>query len=453
MKEKLVIRGGNRLSGSIRVCGAKNAVGKMLIATLLTDEDVRLSNVPLNQETDIAIELISSIGANVKRDGSTLIVTPGIKNFRVPELSRKNRLPVLALGPLLARGGRAEIPFAGATAQPGSAAELAKATSEAHGDKIGARPVDFHIAALEKLGAEISSEGGVLSAKTNGLSGAAITLPYPSVGATENIILAAVLAEGRTSIANAAIEPEIIDLIKMLQKMGAIIEFGANRQIFVEGVPKMRGAEHELLPDRLEAASFAVMALATGGDITVLGANQDHMITFLNTVRRLGGEYEVLPDGIRFFKSGPLRSTHIETDTHPGFATDWQQPLAVLLTQAKGSSVIHETVYEDRFGYTADLRAMGAEIEVVTRCLGDLPCRYQGKMYPHSAIIHGPTPLKSAGLRMRDIRAGMAHIIAALIASGESEITGVEHIDRGYENIDERIKMLGADIRRVKESE
>ena len=451
MKEKLIVRGGNRLTGSVKVCGAKNAVGKALIASLLTDEEVRLSNVPLNQETDIAIELISAIGAEVRREGSTLVIKPEIKTSRVPELSRKNRLPVLAIGPLLARTGRAEVPFAGATTQPNSVAEMAKAASEAGGDKIGARPVDFHIAALEKLGAEMETVGGILSAKTGGLSGASITLPYPSVGATENIILVSVLAKGRTSIANAAIEPEIIDLVKMLQKMGAIIELGANRQIFVDGVPRLGGADHELIPDRLEAASFAVMALATEGDITVLGANQEHMITFLNTVRRLGGEYEVLDGGIRFFRSGPLRSAHIETDTHPGFATDWQQPLAVLLTQAKGSSVIHETVYEDRFGYTADLRAMGADIEVVTKCLGDVPCRYQGKMYPHSAIIHGPTPLQGAKLEMRDIRAGMAHLIAALIASGESEITGVEHIDRGYENIDERIKTLGADVMRVRE--
>lgn len=451
MKEKLIVRGGGRLSGRVKIRGAKNAVGKMLIASLLTDNEVKLSNVPLNQEADIAVELVSSIGASAHRDGSVITIKSGIKTSKVPELARKNRLPILMLGPLLARTGRAEIPFTGATAQPNSIMEMVKAASSAGGDKIGARPVDFHIAALEKMGAEIEVSEGLLSAKTKGLSGAFVTLPYPSVGTTENIILAAVLAKGRTSISNAAIEPEIIDLIKLLQKMGAIIELGANRQIFIEGVPSLKGADHEILPDRLEAASFAIMALATDGDITVEGANQEHLITFLNTVRRLGGEYEVLPEGIRFFRAGPLKSAHIETDTHPGFVTDWQQPLAVLLTQAKGNSVIHETVYEDRFGYTADLRSMGADIDVVTKCLGDMPCRYQGKMYPHSAIIHGPTPLCGANLEMRDIRAGMAHLIAALIASGKSEISGVEHIDRGYENIDERIKILGADIKRVRE--
>ncbi len=451
MKEKFIVRGGNKLQGEIQVLGAKNAIGKMLIASLLTDEEVVLKNVPINQETDIAVELVSVIGADVERAGHSLEIKPFIRSTTVPELSRKNRLPVLTLGPLLARRGEAIIPFTGAVVQPQSVSELNTATSSAGGDKIGARPVDFHIAALEKMGAEIRYENNTLIAKAKKLSGASIALPYPSVGTTENIILAAVLAEGKTSIQNAAIEPEIIDLVKMLQKMGAIIEFGANRQIFIDGVKELHGVEHELLPDRLEAASFAIMALATDGDITVLGANQEHMITFLNTVRGIGGEYQVLNNGIRFFRNGELKATHIETDTHPGFATDWQQPLVVLLTQAKGMSVIHETVYEDRFGYTADLCRMGAEIQVVNKCLGDLVCRYQGKMYPHSAVIHGPTKLYGADLVMRDIRAGMAHIIAALIADGESVIEGVEHIDRGYENIDERIKSLGADIRRIKE--
>ena len=451
MKEKFIVKGCNKLKGEIQVRGAKNAIGKMLIASLLTDDEVVLSNVPINQETDIAVELISLIGADVERIDHSLKIKPFIKSTTVPELSRKNRLPVLTLGPLLARFGEARIPFSGAITQPQTISELNTATASAGGDKIGARPVDFHIAALEKMGAEIRYEDNALIAKAKKLFGASIALPYPSVGTTENIILAAVLAEGKTSIQNAAIEPEIVDIVKMLQKMGAIIEFGANRQIFIEGVKKLNGVNHELLPDRLEAASFAIMALATDGDVTVLGANQEHMITFLNTVRRVGGEYQVRNDGIRFFRNGDLKSTHIETDTHPGFATDWQQPLVVLLTQAKGLSVIHETVYEDRFGYTADLCRMGAEIQVVNKCLGDLSCRYQGKMYPHSAVIHGPTKLHGENLVMRDIRAGMAHIIAALIASGESVIEGVDHIDRGYENIDERIRHLGADIKRIKE--
>lgn len=431
--EKLVIKGGRPLKGKVRVKGAKNAIGKMMMASLLTDEEVVLTNVPANQETDIAIEIVRSIGSEVTRDGDTVrVITPSIKNYRVVELTRRNRIPILALGPLLARSGEGEVPMVG-------------------GDKIGPRPVDFHIASLQKLGAEVEIRGSSIVAKTTGLKGATIALPYPSVGATENTLLAAVLAKGRTVIQGAATEPEIIDLVKMLQKMGAIIELGADREIYIEGVTKLHGVDHALLPDRIEAASFAVMAIATDGDIMVEGAEQEHLITFLNVIRRLGGEYEVTPHGIRFFRKGTLKAIHVETDTHPGFATDWQQPLAVLLTQAKGNSIIHETVYEDRFGYTEDLARMGADIEVVSKCLGDVPCRFQGKMYNHSAIIHGPTPLHGETLEMRDIRAGMAHVIAALIAEGTSEITGVEHIDRGYENIDGRIRDLGADIERVKE--
>ncbi len=429
--EKLIVRGGKPLRGSVRVRGAKNAVGKMLMASLLTEEEIVLNNVPLNQETDIAIELCRKIGSEINiSDHSISIKTPNITSSKVPELSRRNRIPVLALGPLLARAHEVEVPMVG-------------------GDKIGPRPVDFHIAALEKMGAEIEMRSSTMFAKTEGLRGADIILPYPSVGATENTILAAVLAKGKTSIENAATEPEITDLVKLLQKMGAIIEFGANRHVYIEGVEKLHGASHMLLPDRIETASFAIMALATDGDVLVEGADQEHVITFLNTVRRLGGEYEVKDNGIRFFRNGELKSAHIETDTHPGFATDWQQPLAVLLTQVKGNSIIHETVYEDRFGYTEDLRRMGADIEIVTKCLGDLPCRFQGKMFNHSAIIHGPTKLTGAKLEMRDIRAGMAHLIAALIAEGESEITGVDHIDRGYEDVDGRMRSLGADISRV----
>ncbi|MFA4999639.1 MAG: UDP-N-acetylglucosamine 1-carboxyvinyltransferase [Parcubacteria group bacterium] len=429
--EKLVIRGGKKLSGSVTVKGTKNAIGKMLMASLLTKDEVILKNAPRNQETEIAMEICRNIGSEVKMEENTVTVrTSKIKNSRVTELSRRNRIPILALGPLLARAGEGEVPMVG-------------------GDKIGPRPVNFHTASLEKLGAEVEIKESTILARAARLRGATIILPYPSVGATENTILASVLAEGNTVIKNAATEPEIIDMIKLLQKMGAIIELGANREIYIEGVKSLHGAEHTLLPDRIEAASFAVMAIATDGNILVEKANQEHLITFLNTIRRMGGEYTVEENGIRFFRGSRLKSVQIETDTHPGFATDWQQPLAVLLTQAKGRSIIHETVYEDRFGYTEDLRLMGAKIKVVTKCLGNLPCRFQGETYYHSAIFNGPTPLKGANVEMRDIRAGMAHIIAALVANGTSEITGVEHIDRGYENIDERIRNLGADIQRV----
>lgn len=426
---KFIINGGKKLKGEITLSGAKNAASKMLIASLLTDEPCVFTNFPNIGEIDITAELCRAIGSEITRDGKTArIATPEIKNFRVASLSRKNRLPILALGPLLARAGEAEIPFLG-------------------GDKIGARPVDMHIDALRSMGAtiEVAGDRYVASAK-NGLQGVKIRLRYPSVGATENIILAAVLAKGRTTLHNAAREPEVKELVKMLQKMGAIIELGANRAFHIDGVQKLRGVTHAVIPDRNEAVSFACLAVATGGDILARGAVQDHMSTFLSTLRRVGGEYEVKENGIRFWRPGELTATEIETDTHPGFMTDWQQPFAVVLTQAKGTSIIHETVYEDRFGYTVDLNAMGADIRVFNKCLGELPCRFNTKGFNHSAVINGPTPLHGATLAVRDLRSGIAHVIAALTAQGETVIDGVEEIDRGYERLEERLKSLGADI-------
>mgnify|MGYP001590181102 FL=1 len=270
------------------------------------------------------------------------------------------------------------------------------------------------------------------------------------MGATENTILAAVLAKGKTTLKNAAIEPEIIDLIKMLQNMGAIIGLGTDRTIYIEGVKKLKGVRHKIITDRNEAASFACLAVAgVKNKIKVKGAIHEHLITFLNALRRVGGEYRVEDDGIVFWRGDGLSAIELETDTHPGFMTDWQQPLTILLTQANGVSVVHETVYENRFGYIEDLNFMGANIKVFSKCLGELNCRFNGESYPHSAVISGPTPLKGRSLKVPDLRAGMAHLIAALIAEGESTIDGVEEIDRGYERVDERLNKLGADIKRV----
>ncbi len=427
---RFIIHGGKKLEGEITLSGAKNAATKMLVATLLTSEPCTLTNVPLIGDLAITVELCRLLGSVVTENvnGKVEIQTPEIKNTHVTSLSRKNRIPILALGPLLARMGEAEIPFLG-------------------GDKIGARPVNLHLGALVAMGAEIDVLNDRYVARApHGLRGANIVLQFPSVGATENSILAAVLARGRTVIRNAAKEPEIIALIKMLQNMGAIVELGANRTIYIDGVKSLHGVTHVVLPDRNEAASFACLAVATGGNVFVSGAIQEHLITFLNALRRIGGGYEVAPDGIRFFATGPLRAAEIETDTHPGFMTDWQQPFAVLLTQAEGASLIHETIYEDRFGYTEDLRAMGADIKVFTKCLGELPCRFAEKGFNHSAVINGPHALHGKELYVRDLRSGIAHVIAALIANGESVIHGIEEIDRGYENIEERLQSLGADI-------
>lgn len=429
---KFIIQGGKKLEGEITLSGAKNAATKMMVASLLTSEQCVLENFPDIGDAKITEELCRLVGSRVERNGNILkIHTPEVTNSKVVSLSRRNRIPILALGPLLVRKGVAEVPILG-------------------GDKIGPRPVDIHVAALTAMGAkiEVLPDRFVASAP-NGLKGVKIVLRYPSVGATENTILAAVLADGRTAIENAATEPEILDLIKFLQKMGALIEFGANRTIYIDGVKKLRGATHSVMPDRNEAASFASLAAATGGRIFVKGAKQEDLTAFLNVFRRIGGEYEVKDGGIIFHRASELKPTKIETDTHPGFMTDWQQPIAVLLTQAEGTSTIHETVYEDRFGYAQDLNLMGAEIKVETKCLGQFPCRFNGKNQMHSATINGPKKLKAANLIVRDLRSGMAHIIAALIANGESSIEGVEEIDRGYEKIDERLKKLGASMIRT----
>jgi len=430
---KFIINGGRPINGTITLAGAKNAATKMMVASLLTSEPCSFKNFPIIGDTEITAELCRAIGSTVSvssEEHTLFIHTPEIKNCCVVSLSRKNRIPILTLGPLLVRVGQAEVPVVG-------------------GDKIGPRPVNFHVAALEAMGAkiEVLPDRFVASAK-NGLHGATIKFPWPSVGATETAILGGVLAKGRTTIYNAAVEPEVIDLINMLQKMGAIIELGANRVIKIDGVSRLRGVSHFILSDRNEAVSFACLAVAVNGRILVRGARQSDLITYLNALRKVGGDYEVTDDGIIFYRARPLTGIELETDTHPGFMTDWQQPFAVLMTQAQGQSSIHETVYEDRFGYAQDLNLLGANIKVFSRCLGELPCRFRDSGALHSALIQGPTSLVGNKLKVKDLRAGIAHVIAALIAQGQSEIDGIEEIDRGYERIDERLRGLGADIQR-----
>ena len=430
MTKTLRLRGGKPLNGTIKVAGAKNAATKMMIASLLTNEPVRLLNCPQIEDVAITAALCEGVGAEVTREGDTLtLVTPKITATTVAPQALKNRLSILAASPLLHRAGEAMVPVVG-------------------GDAIGPRPVNFHLDALAAMGATVEvTEDGYRASAPNGLHGTTITLPYPSVGATENIIFAAVLAKGRTYLANAALEPEITDIVKLLQRMGAIIEFGADRTITIEGVEKLHGAEYRILPDRLEAASYALLAIATNGEIMVEGARQDEMVSFLNTIRRIGAEFTISDAGISFRRGpGHLKAIELETDTYPGFATDWQQPTVVVLTQAPGLSVVHETVYEDRFGYTQSLKDMGADIEVYAKCLGELPCRFRNQSERHSAVIKGGTPLKATKIEAPDIRAGMAAVIACLIAEGESEITGTHHLERGYEHFWDKLTAIGADF-------
>lgn len=432
---KYIIEGGRKLKGTVMVQSAKNAIGKQLIASVLTDEPCVFYDVPRITEIDAILDMLGETGTHHEwMDDSTLMVqTSHIDSTIVSQkYSGFNRSPILMLGPLLQRAGEATVPFLG-------------------GCKIGPRPVNFHINALEAMGAEIeTTEAGYVANATSTsrrLHGATITLAYPSVGATENALTTATLAEGTTVIANAAIEPEVIDTILFLQKMGAHIHIDTGRRIMVEGVSKLHGAKHRPIPDRIEAASYAAAAVATNGSITVHNARQADMITFLNALRRVGGGFKVDEDGITFFRAGiGLRPAHIETDVHPGFMTDWQQPFVVLLTQAGGVSIIHETVYENRFGYTETLREMGADIDLSTACLGSKPCRFANKDHLHSCIVRGPSKLRGASVVIPDLRAGFAYVIAALVADGTSELSGLRYIERGYANIPEKLEAIGATI-------
>jgi len=428
----LRVRGGRSLRGEISVRGAKNTLPKNMVASLLTDQECVLRNVAGVSDVEIVGRMVRALGGEVEHTGSGEIrmcaarLAP-LSRGEAAEFSGRSRIPVLLCGPLLNRVGELFIPDLG-------------------GCDIGPRPIDFHLEVLAELGARVeeTSDGVRLTARR--LQGARIRLPYPSVGATEQVLLAAVLAEVVTELSNAAIEPEIIDLIAVLQKMGATISVETDRVITINGVAQMHGFEHTAMPDRLETASWACAALATDGRIFVSGAHQLDMMTFLNAFRRVGGDFRVSDEGIEFWRAGPLRSVALETDVHPGFMTDWQQPFVVALTQAEGVSIVHETVYEDRFGYTSALNDMGAQVQLYRDCLGGRSCRFGQRNHLHSAVIVGPTPLRGTEIHVPDLRAGFSYVIAALVADGVSTITNVGLIRRGYESFEDKLRALGADL-------
>jgi UDP-N-acetylglucosamine 1-carboxyvinyltransferase len=440
--EVLKIKGGIPLKGSVKAAGAKNSITKLLVASLLSEKRCTFHNVPNIGDVEITVALCRELGMHVKwdKEEKTMVVsTPKLKTSYIPQrFSGANRIPILMIGALLGRTTEdIIIPTVGGCA-------------------IGSRSVDFHINALEKLGAtieyrEMKHEGAYFAHAHNGLNGNVINLPYPSVGATENAILAAVRARGMTVINNAAIEPEVVDLILFLQKLGAHIAMDVNRTISIKGTRKFYEVEHTVIADRIEVASLGMAAIGTKGRVFVEGAVHLHMITFLNRLREIGGGFEIRNNGIEFFYNGPLQSgIHLETDVHPGFLTDWQQPFVVLLTQATGSSVIHETVYENRFGYTETLRSMGADIELFKQCLGGRECRFDAQNYYHSIIVKGPTPLKAGMIEIPDLRAGFAYVLAALLPPETSTISGLPFLDRGYEELESKLQKLGANISRNK---
>lgn len=433
MTRVLRVDGGQPLSGEITVRGAKNFVSKAMVAALLGEGPSVLRNVPLIRDVDVVAGLLRLHGVEVELDeaAGTLYLDPSrVEQAHMADIDAhagSSRIPILFCGPLLHRLGEAFIPDLG-------------------GCRIGDRPIDFHLTTLREFGAEVDKQPhGIRLTAPHGLRGTKIALPYPSVGATEQTLLTAVRAQGVTELSNAATEPEIMDLIAVLQKMGAIISVDTDRTIRVEGVSELSGFRHTALSDRIEAASWASAALATAGDIFVRGATQPEMMTFLNTFRKVGGAFDVRDDGIRFWHpGGDLNSIHLETDVHPGFMTDWQQPLVVALTQAHGLSIVHETVYEKRFGFTEALVGMGAKIQLYRECLGALPCRFGQRNFYHSAAIFGPTPLHAADITVPDLRGGFSHLIAALAAEGTSHVRGIDLINRGYEHFMRKLEALGA---------
>jgi len=434
MTDVLTVHGGTSLGGTIRVGGAKNFVSKAMVAALLGDQPSTLGNVPRIRDVALVAELLELHGVMISETGDPdhgLVLDPSnVEKAHVADIDARagfSRIPILFCGPLLHRLGEAFIPDLG-------------------GCRIGDRPINFHLDALRQFGAIVEKRPqGIALSAPHRLQGAKLELPYPSVGTTEQVLLTAVRAEGVTVLRNAAIEPEIMDLIAVLQKMGAVISVEVDRVIRVEGVERLGGFTHRALPDRIEAASWACAALATGGDITVLGARQLEMMTFLNVFRKVGGVLDVQDDGIRFrHPGGALNSLVIETAVHPGFMTDWQQPLIVALTQATGLSIVHETVYENRFGFVQPLREMGAQIQLYRECLGGLPCRFGQRNFLHSAVVSGPTKLHGADIGVPDLRGGFSHVIAALAAEGTSRIRGIELIHRGYEDFLDKLDALGA---------
>lgn len=431
--DTMLVRGGRPVDGEIAVRGSKNALPKAMVAALLTTERSRITNISAIRDIDVVDELIRLAGGTVSHDTDEITITAStfeaLGENDIMRLHAASRIPVLTTAVSLHRTGH------GVVAAPG-------------GCSIGPRPVDYHLDVLRAFGARDDHRGDIIELRVDRMRGARVALPFPSVGATEQFLFASVLAEGDSELTNAAIEPEILDLIAVLQKMGAIISVEPSRTIRVTGVDQLGGFEHRVIGDRLEAASWASLALATGGTITVHGVQQQLLSTFLNVYRRAGGEFSIdaAGDTLTFRRARRmLRPLALETDVHPGFMTDWQSPFVTALTQAEGVSVVHETVYEDRLGYTEALRSLGAQIQVFTECLGPTRCRFGAANHRHSAVVVGPTRLHGAELMVPDLRAGFSYVIAAASAQGESLIHGVDLLDRGYGNFRTKLTAVGVD--------
>lgn len=419
--EKLVIHGGKPLNGRIRVSSAKNAVLPIIAATMLASTPSRLLEVPHLEDVHTICEVISSLGVKVTVDDKKeeiIFDAATLTATEAPyELVRRMRASFLVMGPLLARCGEARISLPGGCA-------------------IGSRPIDLHLKAFEALGATIEMGDGYVHAKApNGLKGNQVYLDFPSVGATENVIMAASMAEGKTVIENAAEEPEIVDLVTYLNSMGANIRGAGTNIIRIQGVPELKGAVHTVIPDRIEAGTYLIAAAMAGGDVYVENALSEHLKPVVAKLKEAGVTVEEHIDGIRVISDGILKAADIKTLPYPGFPTDMQAQFMALTTIAEGTSTVMETVFENRFMHVDELKKMGAQIRIEDR----------------RAIVDGIQRLHGAEVRATDLRAGAALVCAGLAAEGETKVTQLSHIDRGYDDLVGKLKRLGADIVRVDE--
>lgn len=434
-----IIDGGIPLYGSVRLGGAKNASFKLMIASLLAAGETRLLNFSHINDVYLTRDIITSLGGRVRSAGERtwFIDSQPLRSFTIDrKFGADSRASSLFVGPLLHRFHKAVFPLPG-------------------GDKLGHRPLDRHFAGLQALGAVVKFQGSMCEISSPQLRGAAYTFAKPSHTGTETLIMAAVLAAGKTVIHNAALEPEIDDLAAFLNQMGAKIKRTRHRTIEIIGVPKLQPTIYRIMPDRNEAVSYACAAIATKGDIVVENARPRHLEAFLDKLKAVGGGYDTGNFGIRFYYRQPLKATDVITGPHPGFMTDWQPLWAVLMTQAQGQSVIHEAVHPHRFQYVAGLTRMGARIEKFNPPVADLAKTYHfnpeddSPAYHHAIRITGPTPLKAGNMDVPDLRAGATFVLAALVASGRTSLNHIEHIERGYESLEARLQAIGAKIRKI----
>ncbi|MBI2909831.1 MAG: UDP-N-acetylglucosamine 1-carboxyvinyltransferase [Chloroflexi bacterium] len=420
VSEFFVVEGGNRLHGELRICGAKNAALPAIAASLLTADDCIIENVPRIEDVGIMGEVLSSLGATMEwlGEGRLRLNARSVRSFTAPsELIIKNRASFMVMGPLLTRFGEA------AACPPG-------------GDIIGQRPIDVHLVGFAALGADISRQKEKYIARADHLCGCKIFMDYPSHIGTENLMMAATLAKGTTIIKNASSEPEVVDLASMLNKMGARISGAGTNTVTIEGVEELHGTTHRIIPDRLEAGTFALAAAITDGEVTLHDVECGHLDSLIWKLSEAKVEVEAEGDRLTVRGGGKPDPVNVQALPYPGFATDLQAAFGVFLTQANGVSVIHERVYDSRLLYVTELRKMGARIEVSGQ----------------TAVIIGPAPLHGTMVRALDVRSGAALALAGLAASGTTEIADIYHLDRGYEDIEVKLQSLGAQIERVRGS-